>query len=185
MKKQIKDYIDYDFHTPNTKEVRWYLQCNFELSGRYGEWENTHDVITPTYNKEQVYTTNTPWGEYISTEKFMELIGMTKPSSSNTFTKSDLKDGMICTNRSGSVYTVRGDRMVKEGGFVYLDDINDDLTISGSFGHIFDIARVEQPIVLFERYELKQQVIQKELEFAEAKKQRLEAHINVLKSKLK
>ena len=31
----------------------------------------------------------------------------------------------------------------------------------------------------------KQQAIQKELEFAEAKKQRLEAHINVLKSKLK
>lgn len=184
MKNQIKDYIDYDFHTPNTKEVWEFLKQNFELSGRYGEWENPHDYITTTYDKEKLYTTNTSWGEHISTEKFMFMIGMTKKSSEKVFTKADLKDGMICTTRNGSVYTVDGDRMYREGGmYIAMDDINDDLTVSNT--GTLDIIKVVSPVVVFERVDPKQQAIQKELELAEAKKQRLEAHINVLKSKLK
>ena len=140
MKKQIKDYIDYDFHTPNTKEVRKFLEDNFELSGKICEWESSLKFITSTYDKEKLYNTNTSWGEYISTDKFMELIGMTKK---NEF------DSLLEQAHS----------LVKQ--------IEDLLNKSKS------------------QIDLKQQAIQKELEFAEAKKQRLENHINILKSKLK
>lgn len=68
------------------------------------------------------------------------------------FTKADLQDGMICTNRNGSAYTVRGDRMVREGGHIFLDDIKDDLTVDGWSGDL-DIMKVEQPTVLFTRVE--------------------------------
>lgn len=160
------------------------MEDNFELSGRYGEWESSLKFITSTYDKEKLYTTNTSWGEYISTEKFMFMIGMTKKSSEKAFTKADLKDGMICTTRNGSVYTITGDRMYREGGmYIAMDDIKDDLTVSNSGS--LDIVKVVSPVVVFERVDPKQQAIQKELEFAEAKKQRLENHINVLKSKLK
>lgn len=185
MKKQIRDYIDYDFHTPNTEEVRKFLKDNFKLSERIGEWEDDDEYITPTYTRHAFYTTNSEWGEFIPTEKFMFMIGMPKPSS-NTFTKADLKDGMVCTTRNGNVYAVKGDRMYRDGGmYIQLDDIDDDLTISGENISDLDIVKVVSPVVVFERVDPKQQAIKKELEFAEAKKQRLENHINVLKSKLK
>jgi len=126
---------------------------------------------------------------YYTNEQFMEWIGMTKTPSekvthNDVFTKSDLKDGMICTTRDGNVYTVKGDRLLRDGGmYMLLEDINDTL-ICEDIGE-FDIIRVEQPTVVFERVDIKQRSIKKELELAEAKKQRLENHINILKSKLK
>lgn len=184
MKKQIIEYIDYDFYTPNTKEVREFLKDNFELSGRIGEWESDDEYITPTYSRHAFYTTNSEWGEFIPTEKFMELIGMPEPSSTS-FTKAELKDGMICTTRNGSVYTIKGDRMYRDGGmYILLEDVDSDLTALDNIINFLDIVKVVSPVVVFERVDPKQQTIKKELEFAEAKKQRLENHINVLKSKL-
>ena len=67
------------------------------------------------------------------------------------FTKSDLRDGMICTSRCGFIYTVRGDRMVRGSGmYMGLKDISDDMTAELPN---LDIVKVEQPIVLFIREE--------------------------------
>lgn len=185
MKKQIRDYIDYDFHTPNTKEVREFLEDNFDR-GDTSQWASDaiYDHITTTCCFTGLFTTNNSYGKHIPTEQFMELIGMTKPSTTR-FTKADLKDGMICTTRNGNVCTVAGDRMYSEGGnYLLMDDFNVDLTCVEKLDNL-DIIKVVSPVVVFERVDPKQQAIKKELEFAEAKKQRLENHINVLKSKLK
>lgn len=100
------------------------------------------------------------------------------------FTKADLKDGMICTTRGGYIYTVQGDRMTREGGmYMLLDDISDDLTVDDL--PELDIVSVQQTITVFERVDEKQLAIQKELEFAKAKAERLAAHISVLESKIK
>lgn len=136
MKKQIRDYIDYDFHTPNTREVQQFLKMNFEISDRYGEWGSTNDFITPTYSKEALYTTNSDWGVFISTDKFIELIDMDVGYS----TKQQL------------------DELYKSDPVVVRQ-------------YLKELATREDNI-------------RKELEFAEAKKARLEKHIDVLKSKL-
>ena len=75
------------------------------------------------------------------------------------FTKSDLRDGMICTSRCGYIYTVQGDRIVRGGWIISLESIAEDLTVDGA-GHgkwrpagDLDIVKVEQPIVLFTREE--------------------------------
>ena len=100
------------------------------------------------------------------------------------FTKADLKDGMVCTTRRGDKYIVQGDRMIREGGmYMLLEDINDDLTVDDYSG--LDIVSVQQTITIFERVDEKKLAIQKELEFAKAKAERLAAHISVLESKLK
>lgn len=68
------------------------------------------------------------------------------------FTKSDLRDGMICTSRCGDVYTVQGDRIIDiKRCYVLLEDISEDLT--GRFADL-DIMKVEQPTVLFTRVEV-------------------------------
>lgn len=100
------------------------------------------------------------------------------------FTKADLKDGMICTTRGGSVYTVQGDRMTRDGGmYMLLEDISDDLTVDDL--PALDIVSVQITLTVFERVDEKQLAIQKELQFAKAKAERLAAHISVLESKLK
>lgn len=69
------------------------------------------------------------------------------------FTKSDLRDGMICTSRCGYVYTVQGDRMNRGGGLhMCLENLEEDLTVDGGTGDL-DIMKVEQPTVLFTRVE--------------------------------
>lgn len=145
---------------------------------------------------------------YYTNEEFKEWIGMTKKLTTKEklenvinnegqraldylkektvnkgFIKADLKDGMICTTRRGDKYIVRGDRMIMDcGRYVLLKDISDDLTVRGlSF---LDIVSVQQTITVFERVDEKQLAIQKELEFAKAKAERLAAHISVLESKL-
>ncbi len=118
---------------------------------------------------------------YYTNEEFKEWIGMTKKTVNKGFTKADLKDGMICTTREGYIYTVQGDRMTREGMYMMLEDINDDLTVTGL--DFLDIIYVHQKV--FERIDQKQLAIQKELEFAKAKAERLAAHISVLESKLK
>lgn len=140
MKKQIRDYIDYDFHTPNTREVQQFLKMNFELSDRYGEWESTHNFITPTYNKEALYTTNSDWGLFIPTDEFIELIGMEDVPDTSVSTKQQL------------------DELYKTDPVVVRQ-------------YLKELATREDNI-------------RKELEFAEAKKARLEKHIDTLKSKL-
>lgn len=98
------------------------------------------------------------------------------------FTKADLKDGMICTTRRGEKCIVKGNRMTsKDRGYMMLEDINDDLTVTGL--DFLDIIYVHQQV--FERIDQKQLAIQKELGFAKAKAERLAAHISVLESKLK
>jgi len=98
------------------------------------------------------------------------------------FTKADLKDGMVCTTRRGEKYIVQGNRMICKGtGYMMLEDINDDLTITGL--DFLDIIYVHQQV--FNRVDQKQLAIQKELEFAKAKAERLAAHISVLEAKLK
>lgn len=147
--------------------------------------------------------------KYYTNEEFKEWIGMTKNLTTKEklenvinnegqrvldylkeknvnkgFTKADLKDGMICTTRGGSVYTVQGDRMTREGGmYMLLKDISDDLTVDDL--PALDIVSVQITLTVFERVDEKQLAIQKELEFAKAKAERLAAHISVLESKLK
>lgn len=176
VKGEHQPYTDY-----NQDIVDWLIQHNWKYktcgsSTAYIFGDKDYFYNQNVLLKSDVYYTN---------EQFMEWIGMTKKTSENTFTKSDLKDGMICTTRCGYVYTVHGDRMNRSGGFhIMLENISDDLTVDGGTGDL-DIVRVEQPTVLFERVDTKQQSIKKELELAEAKKQRLENHISILKSKLK
>lgn len=141
MKKKIKDYIDYDFHTPNIKEVREFLKDNFELSGRIGEWESGDKHITPTYSREALYTTDSSWGVFIPTEKFMKLIGMSKKSNEEFDSLLEHAHSLV--------------KQIEE---------------------LWSKAKSQ--------IDTKQENIRKELEFAEAKKQRLENHINILKSKL-
>ena len=98
------------------------------------------------------------------------------------FTKADLKDGMVCTTRRGDKYIVQGDRMTSRGCmYMLLEDIDDDLTVEDL--PELDIVSVQQTV--FERADEKKLAIQKELEFAKAKAERLAAHISVLESKLK
>lgn len=269
-KKRIGDYIDYDFHTPNTKEVREFLEKG-SVESICSEWSNNDEFITPSGGLNFIFTTNKEWGKFIPTEEFKQLIGMTKkeetvvdkgkqegyqladgtysseykigdkfevvdipsrdkhyrykagdiitfteddttenpyfddgqcvgwnrlkaykpttPQASQTaFTKSSLKDGMIVTTRNGNVYTVTGDRLLREGGmYVLLEDINDDLTSVLDDVRSLDIISVQQTVTLFKREtesEVKQQRIAKELEFAEAKRERLIAHIERLKKNL-
>lgn len=121
---------------------------------------------------------------YYTNDEFKKLIGMPLNNESvSKFTPADLKDGMICTARGGYVYTVKGDRMFRDGGHLFLDSINHDWSV-GMGDPKFDIVLVEQPTVLYKYVDPKQESIKKELELAEAKKVRLESHINILKSKL-
>lgn len=145
-KKQISDYIDYDFYTPNTEEVQEFLKMNFELSNRYNEWVSTHDFITPTYSKKELFTTDNNWGVFISTEQFKKLIGMDITSE-----KSDTK--LSTKQKIDQLLSTRGEEAVE-----WLTDKLKEF--------------------------VKRENIRKELEFAEAKKVRLEKHIDVLKSKL-
>lgn len=188
-KKRIGDYIDYDFHTPNTKEVREFLKKEFvvceypQLSRR-----NNDEFITPSGESNFIFTTNTDWGKFIPTEDFKQLIGMTKKEENvvdKAFTKAHLKDGMIVTTRNGNVYTVTGDRLLREGGmYLLLEDINDDLTSVLEDIRSLDIISVQRTEVLFDRQSEYKRRIAKELEFAEAKRERLNAHIERLKANL-
>lgn len=92
---------------------------------------------------------------------------------------------MIVTTRTGNVYTVTGDRLLREGGmYILLEDINDDLTSVLEDIRSLDIISVQRTEVLFDRQSEYKQRIAKELEFAEAKRERLNAHIERLKKNL-
>ena len=108
-----------------------------------------------------------------------------KYNMNKAFTKSDLKDGMICTTRNGKTYVVKGDRLVRDNGFYILTmHLADDLTMREYDIESLDIISVQQTITVFQREDKKQLAIKKELEFAKAKAERLHAHIAVLESKL-
>lgn len=152
------------------------------------DFDRTRDYIFTAKNGEfYSHSTSISCDKYYTNEEFKEWIGMTKKEEKTVnkgFTKADLKNGMICTTRGGSVYTVQGDRMTREGGmYMLLEDINDDLTVDDL--PALDIVSVQITLTVFERVDEKQLAIQKELEFAKAKAERLAAHISVLESKLK
>jgi hypothetical protein len=199
-----------DVHHPYTdynEEIADWLMENAEVDNQtpldYGGYIFTDEQGT-FYGQKIIYSMDV----YYTNEEFKKWIGMTKKLTTkdklasilnvegqraldyleeNTmnkgFTKADLKDGMICTIRGGKVYTVQGDRMTREGGmYMLLEDIDDDLTVDDI--PELDIVSVQITLTVFERVDEKKLAIQKELEFAKAKAERLAAHISVLESKL-
>lgn len=198
--KDIADWL-----TENADRVDFTRHINpncYIFTARNGEFYSHYDTLAA-----DVYYTNEEFKELIgmtkkdekplivenleylintagkkATDHLKQLVGLIKEDGK--FTKADLKDGMICTVRGGYIYTVQGDRMIKEGGnYMLLEYINDNLTVNGLSE--LDIVSVQQTITVFERVDEKKLTIQKELEFAKAKAERLAAHISVLESKLK
>src|SRR3990167_10128183 len=110
------------------------------------------------------------------------------------FTKSDLKDGMVVEYRNGWQRVVLGDKLLDVNKMTvgkYLSDYDDSLLNTTYVGAATDIIKVSyMGELLWQREEaptptqLKQQRITKELEFAEAKRERLNAHIEILKRNL-
>lgn len=132
--------------------------------------------------KEDKLTAKEKLDNILNNEGQQVLDSLKEKYVNKAFTKADLKDGMVCTTRRGEKYIVKGDRMTnKDRGYMMLEDINDDLTVTGL--DFLDIIYVHQQV--FNRTDQKQLAIQKELEFAKAKAERLAAHISVLESKLK
>ncbi len=178
-----------------TTEHRPYTEFNEEIS----DWLTENALVNlemPLTQGRYIFTDNNgfyghsvrySFDTYYTNEKFKEWIGMIKKEEkvmNKGFTKADLKDGMICTTRGGKVYTVQGVRMTSRGGmYMLLEDISDDLTVDDLSE--LDIVSVQIALTVFERVDEKKLAIQKELEFAKAKAERLAAHISVLESKLK
>lgn len=171
-------YTDYnqdiaDWLTENTVRVDFDRAGDYIFTAKDGEFYSHNHTMS--------------FDKYYTNEEFKEWIGMTKKEEKTVnkgFTKADLKDGMICTIRGGYIYTVQGDRMTREGGmYILLEDISDDLTVDDL--PELDIVSIQITLTVFERVDEKQLAIQKELEFAKAKAERLAAHISVLESKLK
>lgn len=180
----IKDI--HHLYTDYNEEIADWLRVNAEVDNltplNYGGHIFTDEQGT-FYGQKIIYNMD----KYYTNEEFKEWICMTKKEEkvmNKGFTKVDLKDGMICTIRAGESYTVKGDRMIGEDEvFIFIGNINNDLTVNGL--PFLDIVSVQQTITVFERVDEKKLAIQKELEFAKAKAERLAAHISVLESKLK
>lgn len=106
------------------------------------------------------------------------------------FTKASLKDGMVVEYRNGWKRIVFEYKLLSDEGIgSELEYFNEDLTYSNE--RAMDIVKVMfGGELLWQREEdptpkqLKQQRITKELEFAEAKRERLNAHIERLKANL-
>lgn len=194
---ELKGFIA-NKHQPYTdynEEIADWLMENAEVDNltplNYGGYIFTDEQGT-FYGQKIIYNVD----KYYTNEEFKKWIGMDKKATSHLkeliseykeatkFTKADLKDGMVCTTRGDNVYTVQGDRMTRGGGmYMLLEDIDDDLTVEDL--PELDIVSVQQTITVFERVDEKKLAIQKELEFAKAKAERLAAHISVLETKLK
>lgn len=94
---------------------------------------------------------------FVDIEDFLEatakLIGKTyiKKNTMNKFTKEDIKPGMIVKVKAGYYYIAipvgKGIiHLVRDDGFLYLNDYNDDLTDSESYiPNLYDIMEVRVP----------------------------------------
>lgn len=95
MKKNIKDYINFDCHTDNVWEIENYLYDNFiDVYG--GDWITSHKYITINYPYafNSISLSNHEGGEYIPPEEFKKLIGMTAKEDNiiKTPTRQDVDD---------------------------------------------------------------------------------------------
>ena len=184
----LKGFVEDKFtpYTDYSKEIAEWLKENAEFTGRHQYY---YDCIFSAGNEFYCHYMKYSHDVYYTNEAFKEWIGMNKKPTNQSFTKSDLKDGMICISKNGNVYIVRGHKLERgEGYYLALDSLNDDLTVSNDFGEDvseLDIIEVQQTTTLFKRGDKKKLAIQNELESAKAKAERLANHIAVLESKLK
>jgi hypothetical protein len=104
------------------------------------------------------------------------------------FTKADLKDGMSITCRKGAKYNIKGGEAYHiQGGYIALQNFNDDLTMIDRKYRDYDIISVEQPVIVFNRDnedQLRKERIGSQLSLMKAKQQRLSAHMKILEDKL-
>ena len=120
------------------------------------------------------------------------------------FTKADLKQGSVVECRNGYRYAIVGNLLINincGNGWNSLSDYKDDFTFRDGFKYEteWDIMKVFSPYsadsrkgfsgsleLLWERVEVdtRKEAIKKELEYAKAKKLRLEAHIEKLEGKV-
>lgn len=205
----LKGFIanEHQPYTDYNPEIAEWLTNNAELVDFGNHTNSTRYIFTAKDGEFYSHFHEMGFDKYYTNEEFKVWIGMTKKLTTKDkldsilnvegqrvfdylkekymnkgFTKADLKDGMVCTTRRGEKYIVQGNRMICKGtGYMMLEDINDDLTITGL--DFLDIIYVHQQV--FNRVDQKQLAIQKELEFAKAKAERLAAHISVLETKLK
>lgn len=107
-KKRIGDYIDYDFHTPNKKEVREFLEKEFDYAER--QFLKGDKFISTSAGLDYCYTTNVDWDKFISTEEFKQLIGMTNKEE-NVVNKSTPEGYQLADGTWSSEYKI-GDKFV-------------------------------------------------------------------------
>ncbi len=177
---QHRPYTEYAKDIADWLSDNAYVANNFTMNPKY---------IFSTQDEFYCHNILLPYDIHYTNEAFKEWIGMNKKPTDQSFTKSDLKDGMVCISKNGNVYIVRGHKLERgEGYYLALDSLNDDLTVSNDFGEDvseLDIIEVLQTTTLFKRVDKKKLAIQNELELAKAKAERLANHISVLESKLK
>jgi hypothetical protein len=194
----LKGYIQ-GSHQPYTdynQEIVDWLKINSQL----GDYQfNRYIFSGPTDFYTHTYAGS--YDTYYTNEQFKEWIGMNKPVA---FTKADLKQGYIVECRNNGKYVVVGNLLISldsERGWNSLVDYKDDLTLDTTGDVIeWDIMKVFSPYsadsrkglsgcleLLWERVEVdtRKEAIKKELEYAKAKKLRLEAHIEKLEGKIK
>lgn len=143
--KPILRDLGFTISWPNNEPSDWvrysYLSTNFCGSP-------THVGFTSASNFRDLFT---------DVEDFLEatakLIGKTyiKKNTMKKFTKKDIKPGMVVRVRAGYYYIAIpvGEgviNLVRDDGFLFLDDYNDDLTDPESYiPNIYDIMEVRVP----------------------------------------
>ncbi len=153
-KKLLKDYFTEDFHTPNTEEVREYLEENFETISLYSD----RNYISPsTWNitgGSCFQTRDTADGKFIDTETFKEIIGMTNKSNKIKSNKMpELVAGRHFVKLKSDEYA-----MVMDGyiNYVTLGNASTDLKII-AFDPIvslnnYEIVEVFDPIMEYSKH---------------------------------
>jgi len=134
--KNIEDLISYDFHTPATEEVWEYLKSNFKVESSSRKVVD-YNFITVQCAAGSLFLTDYAYDNFIPTDKFKEIIGMT---DKKTFTKADLKDGMLVDTVRGR-YLVLSGRLVNFSGWLCLSKYLDDLSVN-SINREYDIQSV-------------------------------------------
>ena len=148
-KKLLKDYFTEDFHTPNNKEVREYLEENFKVNeGDY--WRADERFITSSMRKcfttaTEFLTTRNADGKFIDTETFKEIIGMTNTTNEmpkliagRHFIK--FKNGGYAMVMDGYINYVRLGRLCTDLAITGFDNINllKDVSFRGGIVEVFD-----------------------------------------------
>ena len=200
--KDLKGYVagSHQPYTQYTKELADWLGINSKID-IFNITRYIFSGVTGFYT----HTYADSYDHYYTNEQFKEWIGMNKPVAFTkaAFTKADLKQGSIVECRNGDRYAIVGNLLINlnsERGWNSLVDYKDDLTLDTTGDEIeWDIMQVFSPYsadtrkglsgsleLLWERVEVdtRKEAIKKELEYAKAKKLRLEAHIEKLEGKV-